>query len=203
MADDSPAAADGASQATSWREALAELERSLQAASQAAARLRRSLEAADCETRPGGAALQDIGALAGPTERPEERDAPSPFERLWERIEHERLESRRESPPAPAAERRGLDLLPRQYLVTVEDQERKVDLAPLHRAFLSLARMEDFSLISFAHGVPVISLRVEGELDLDRLGQAVSTTMDQDCEVVPQDAGRLVVRLTSQQERGG
>ena len=198
MADSLPLPADG-----DWREALSELERGLHAASQTAARVRRSLEGADREARSGGAALQDIAALAAPTERPGERGVPSAFEGLWERIEHEKLESRRESPPALAAERGGLDLLPRQYLVTVEDQERKVDLVLLHRAFLSLARMEDFSLISFAHGVPVISLRVEGELDLNQLSEAVAAATGQDSEAIPQDGDRLFLRLAPRQDGGG
>jgi hypothetical protein len=119
----------------------------------------------------------------------------SPFERLWDRMETERMEKERESLAEASSEPRGLDLLPRQYLVTVEDRESAVELAPLQRALAGVADMEDMSLVSFANGVPVISLRVEGELDLERLSAAVERAMDRECETIPQDNGRVYLRL--------
>lgn len=204
MSDDPQAtAADSASRGPGWQRALDELERSLRDASRAVALLRHSLEGGSAEARPAGAALQDTGTAALPPEpaAPAEDSAGhSPFERLWDRIEHERMEKQGESSPEPASARRGLDLLPHQYLMTVEDRESKVDLVPLHRALLSLAEMGDVSLVSFANGVPVISLRVEGELDLERLGDAVSTAMDRHCEVISQDTGRLYLRMQARKD---
>lgn len=112
-------------------------------------------------------------------------------------MEAERIEKQREGLAEPSSEPRGVDLLPHQYLVTVEDQESAVELAPLQRALAGVAEMEDISLVSFANGVPVVSLRVVGELDLDRLKEAVSIAMDRECEVIPQDNGRLHLSLKS------
>jgi hypothetical protein len=123
----------------------------------------------------------------------------APFERLWERLEQERIEKQQ---PPQEVEVRGLDLLPRQYLMTVEDRERAVDLIPLHRALQSLTGVQEVSLVSFANGVPVVALRTDRELDLDRMRASVEAAMDRDCEVIPQDNGRVYLRLKPVADRG-
>ena len=127
--------------------------------------------------------------------------AHAPFERLWERLEQERAE--KQQPAATEeAQVRGLDLLPRQYLMTVEDRERAVDLIPLHRALQTLTGVQEVSLVSFANGVPVVSLRTDRELDMDRMRTSVETAMDRECEVIPQDNGRVYLRLRPVAARG-
>jgi len=125
--------------------------------------------------------------------------AHAPFERLWERLEQERLEKQQ---PPEEVEVRGLDLLPRQYLMTVEDRERAVDLIPLHRALQKLTGVQEVSLVSFANGVPVVAVRTDRELDLDQMRSSVETAMDRQCEVIPQDNGRVYLRLKPVADRG-
>ncbi len=127
------------------------------------------------------------------------------FDRLWDRIEQERQEreeSREEEGQAQPA-RRGLDLLPQHYMMTIEDREGSIDLVPLHRAFLTLPGVEEVSLVTYANGVPVISVRTEGELDLELLGENVGMSMDRHCEVIPQDNGRVYLRMKAREEREG
>jgi hypothetical protein len=136
-------------------------------------------------------------------ERPDRPAASGPgasaFDRLWDRIERERMERQAEDGENAPRVRRGLDLLPQQYLMTVEDREGSVDLVPLHRALLGVDGVEEVSLISYANGVPVISVRATGELDLDQLGQSVVVVMDRECEVIPQDNGKVYLRLRARQ----
>ncbi len=219
--NDEPRAVEpsGAPDISDWRQALDDVERSLRDAGRAIALLRRSLEAAEPQQGySGGAPRQPEAPAAAPgpsvpegpaqpaeaTASPPGPEAPdekgtrhSPFERLWDRIEAERLDQQGEDAGEGSSELRGLDLLPQQYLVTVEDRESAVALAPLHRALSAVADMDDVSLLSFANGVPVISIRVQGKLDLERLREAVSVAMDRDCEMIPQDNGRLHLRLRS------
>ena len=100
------------------------------------------------------------------------------------------------SGPSKPSEPRGLDLLPKEYLMTIEDRDARVDLTTLQRGLLTLAPMEDIRLVTYAKGVPVISLRVEGELDLERLSEAVGNAIGRRCEVIPQDGTKLFLRLT-------
>lgn len=194
-----------------WKRALDDLEQALHDATKAVVLLRHGLEEATPEPMPAKApAPREVepdapGSLV-PRAKPvavangEDDAGRSPFERVWDRIEAERLERQSESPAEPAPERRGLDLLPQHYLVTVEDRESTVDLVPLHRALVALDGVEEITLVSFANDVPVISLRVQGELDMDRLSEAVSSAMDRHCEVITQDTGRLFLRLKAQEE---
>jgi hypothetical protein len=205
MADDPQANAAGAPLGPGWIQALDELERTLREAVYAIGALRYSLSGTAVPppvVPPPAAAAPIAPQAAGAAPPPDvaqqdasaEQRARSTFERLWERIELER----RERDPQGAGEghdRKGLELLPQDYMMTVEDREGKVDLIPLHRALLGLVPVESISLLSFANGVPVISLRSEGELDLDRLGTAVSSAMDRQCEVIPQENGRVYLRL--------
>ena len=124
----------------------------------------------------------------------------STFDRLWDRIERDRQEKEEEPAPTALSGRPGLDRLPQQYLMTVEDREGKVDLTPLHRALAGLPGADEISLVSYSNGVPVVSLRVEGELDLDQLSAAVSTAMDRECEVIPQDTGKLYLRMKARED---
>lgn len=123
----------------------------------------------------------------------------SAFDRLWDRVEQEKLEKAEnesgKKQEADEPERRGLEALPQQYLMTVEDRESKVDLVPLHRSLAGLPGMEEVSLVSYANGVAVVSMRVEGELSLEKLGEVVATAMDRECEVIPQDKTKIYLRL--------
>lgn len=117
------------------------------------------------------------------------------FERLWDRIEREHVEKEPGAATDDGEAPRGLDLLPQQYLMTIEDRESRVDLVPLHRALLNIAGMDDVSLVTYANGVPVISIRLQGEIDLKKLEKAVATSMDRECEVIPQENNKLFLRL--------
>ena len=205
------AAASSASQRPEWQDALDTLERALREASQAVALLRQGLEGypahGDAASAPamagpeptpiGSMTAASTPSLAQPIEEPAAAREPaafSTFDRLWDRLERERMERQAETAPAASAD----PLTPGQlqlYLMTVEDREGKVDLVSLHRSLASLPGMEEVSLVTYANGVPVVSLRVGGELDLDRLGHAVSTAMDRQCEVIPQDRGKIYLRL--------
>ena len=188
-----------------WQQALDELERSLSQATLAVARLRLVLAGGRVpEGREDPRVAGEAPAPANIVPLPRgqiaaEGGTGSPFERLWDRLEQERLE-RQEASAQPQSQRRGLDLLPQQYLMTVEDRERRVDLVPLHRALQSLRGIQEVSLVSFANGVPVVSLRAEGEIDLGEIGKAVGAALDRDCEVIQQDTGRLFLRLTPREE---
>jgi hypothetical protein len=65
-----------------------------------------------------------------------------------------------------------------------------------------LTGVQEVSLVSFANGVPVVSLRTDRELDMDRMRGSVETAMDRECEVIPQDNGRVYLRLKPVADRG-
>jgi hypothetical protein len=181
-------------------EMLDELEHNLRSAVRTLEQLRSGL---------GGSAPPTLQVIQQQPEAPAEPEhillgnngggAHAPFERLWERLEQERLEKQQ---PPEEVEVRGLDLLPRQYLMSVEDRERAVDLIPLHRALQKLTGVQEVSLVSFANGVPVVALRTDRELDLDQMRSSVETAMDRQCEVIPQDNGRVYLRLKPAADRG-
>ena len=218
MNDDLQSApADERLRALAPEQALAELSRLLHDASQVIDVLRRSL--AENPAAPVASAQEaapppiPVPARA-PVESAQDSDAgvvetvPSPtlaqtrkpdrlavFDRLLDRIDIEKSAAQEETPSEPSSKASGLDLLPQQYLMTVEDREGNVDLVPLHRALMALGTLEEANLVSYANGVPVVSLRVRGELDLEQLGSVVSTAMDRECEVIPQDNGKLYLRM--------
>ncbi len=187
-------------------QALDDLERGLHQASAAVTLLRQAL--ADVEDdrsdAPASASSEPEAARSPPTPPVEPPVPPAEkegrgamaFDRLWDRIERERMEGggRVEEEPLAGA-KSGLDLLPQFYLMTVEDREGSVDLVPLHRALSGVEGAQEISLVSYANGVPVISLRVDRELDFEQLSAVVTSAMDRECEVIPQDTGRLYLRM--------
>lgn len=200
-----PIGAEAASR-PEWQEALDDLEQSLHQALRAIALLRHDLERGNM-----AAPAQAPPAAAMPSPQPEmeipgaaQGSAPASFDRLWDRVEQEQRDkhaqgSAQDRPPAQS-KGAGLAGLPQSYLMTVEDREGKVDLIPLHRALSNLSNVQEVSLASYANGVPVISLRAAGELNLDELGSAVSTEMDRECEVIPQDTGKIYLRMQAWRE---
>jgi hypothetical protein len=189
--------------APDWREALDGLERSLREASWSLALLRRALDAGPAQPEARVPRLVPRGEKPAPPALDPEAAPGSPFERLWERVEQEHAEKESGGGQAPVKQRRGLDLLPQQYSLTVEDREGRVDLVPLHRALQGVAGVQELTLASFANGVPVISLRLEGEMDFDRLQQVVSVAMQRDCELIKQENNRLHLRLRTHAEVRG
>jgi len=197
----------------SLEQALDALEQGLQSAVQAIEQIRNALAPASGPVdQPAEApALRVVPKAAIPKPQILETGAPAlrerdddpytPFERLWERMELERVEKQRQD-TAGEPERHGLDLLPQLYVVTVEDRERRVDLVPLHRALLGIEGIEEISLASYANGVPVVSLRANHAIDMEQLRGAVESTLRRSCELIPQDTGRVFLRLTSQEKIG-
>lgn len=91
--------------------------------------------------------------------------------------------------------RRGLDLLPRTYRVTVEDKRRGVDLVPLHRALLGMDGVRDMSLLSYSNGVAIVSLDTLDELPPDGLCDAIARAMGRKAEVEVHNEATMVVKL--------
>jgi len=98
-------------------------------------------------------------------------------------------------PPLEVEPKRGLDLLPLTYRVTVEDKRRGVDLVPLHRALLSMAGVRDMALISYNNGAAIVSLETTGELDPDTLAAAVSRAMSRGARAEVHSDHAFVVKL--------
>ena len=74
-----------------------------------------------------------------------------------------------------------------------------VDLLPVQRALRAFASADDVSLLNFANGTAVISMRATGELDLDKLAMAIGMATSRECEVIPQDQGKLFLRLSAEE----
>lgn len=98
--------------------------------------------------------------------------------------------------PPPA--RRGFDLLPRTYRVTVEDKRRGVDLVPLHRALLAMDGVRDMSLLSYSNGVAIISIEMVHELDPELLREAVARAMSRGAKVEVHNDTTMVVKLAEE-----
>jgi len=99
-------------------------------------------------------------------------------------------------PPIHAAEpKRGLDLLPRTYRITVEDKRRGVDLVPLHRALLGMDGVRDMSLLSYNNGIAIVSLETVDSLDPEALEAAVSRAMARPAHVEVHNDHTMVVKL--------
>jgi hypothetical protein len=97
--------------------------------------------------------------------------------------------------PAPAEAKRGFDLLPRTYRITVEDKRRGVDLVPLHRALLGMEGVRDMSLLSYSNGTAIVALETISALDPDVLGQAVSHAMARQVKVEVHNEQTMVIKL--------
>ncbi len=169
------------------------------------------------EGEGGGPANVEIAEGPGPSEPPtpasdhdlnDEAQAVgksrlSSFEGVWERLERERKE-RSDGDIEDLGEVRGLEHLPQTYRITVEDRDgTPVDLVPIHRALLTFAPADSISLVNFAGGVPIVSIRMEGELDLERLAATIGAATARYCEVIPQDKGKLFLRLSSEERNEG
>lgn len=98
-------------------------------------------------------------------------------------------------PPVRPESRRGFDLLPRTYRITVEDKRRGVDLVPLHRALLAMDGVRDMSLLSYNNGVAIVSLEMVNDIDTQALGKAVSRAMSREAAVEQHNERTLVVKL--------
>ena len=98
-------------------------------------------------------------------------------------------------PPIRAESKRGLDLLPRTYRITVEDKRRGVDLVPLHRALLSMDGVKDMSLLSYNNGVAIVALETTNDLIPDDLGNVVSRAMSRGAKVEQHNEHTFVVKL--------
>ena len=213
MANEPNPPPDGPPSGESLKDALDELEQGLRSAFHAIEQIRNVLvgsEPVAQAAEPPALRVVHKADEGEPPAEPEPSAAPSPtrdadpytpFERLWERMEHERGERQRQE-AAGEPERRGLELLPQLYMVTVEDRERRVDLVPLHRALQAVAGIDEITLVSFANGIPVVSLRARHEIDMEQLRNAVQSTLKKDCELIPQDTGRVYLRLTSREKIG-
>jgi len=101
-------------------------------------------------------------------------------------------------PPLHAAPKRGFDLLPRVYRVTVEDKRRGVDLVPLHRALLGMDSVRDISLLSYSNGTAIVSLDTLDELNPDTLCQAISRAMSRGARVEVHNELTMVVKLAEE-----
>jgi hypothetical protein len=98
-------------------------------------------------------------------------------------------------PPVRPDSRRGFDLLPRTYRITVEDKRRGVDLVPLHRALLAMDGVRDMSLLSYNNGVAIVALETVNDIDTQALGRAVSRAMSREATVETHNERTLVVKL--------
>lgn len=91
--------------------------------------------------------------------------------------------------------KRGLELLPRTYRITVEDKRRGVDLVPLHRALLAMEGVRDMSLLSYTSGTAIVSLETASGIDPEALERAVSRAMSRDARAEVHNENSIVVKL--------
>jgi hypothetical protein len=101
-------------------------------------------------------------------------------------------------PPLQVEEKRGFDLLPRSYRITVEDKRRGVDLVPLHRALLGMDGVRDMSLLSYNNGIAIVALETTEELDPDALGSSVARVMSRGAKVEVHNEHTMVVKLADE-----
>jgi hypothetical protein len=101
-------------------------------------------------------------------------------------------------PPIHAEPKRGLELLPRTYRITVEDKRRGVDLVPLHRALLGMENVKDMSLLSYNNGIAIVALDTSGDIEPDSLRAAVSRAMARDAKVEVHNESTMVVKLAEE-----
>jgi hypothetical protein len=101
-------------------------------------------------------------------------------------------------PPLHPEPKRGLDLLPRTYRITVEDKRRGVDLVPLHRALLGMDGVRDMSLLSYSNGVAIVAVEMIDELDPQALESAMSRAMSRGAKVEVHNDTTMVVKLAEE-----
>lgn len=139
-----------------------------------------------------------IPRLSGMPPRPSVLRDPSPMTATAEQLQPE-FDNRPLPQPLPPIHadppRRGLDLLPRTYRVTVEDKRRGVDLVPLHRALLGMDGVKDMSLLSYNNGVAIVALDTVNDLDPDALGSCISRAMSREARVEVHNEHTMVVKL--------
>jgi hypothetical protein len=137
--------------------------------------------------------------LSGMPPRPSIMRDPSPQTATAQHLEPEVIDNRPLPKPLPPIQvdppRRGLDLLPRTYRVTVEDKRRGVDLVPLHRALLGMDGVKDMSLLSYNNGVAIVALDTTTDLDPELLRACISRAMSRDANVEVHNEHTMVVKL--------
>ena len=101
-------------------------------------------------------------------------------------------------PPLHAEPKRGLDLLPRTYRITVEDKRRGVDLVPLHRALLGMDGVRDMSLLSYSNGVAIVAVDMIDELEPQTLEGAITRAMSRGAKVEVHNDTTMVVKLAEE-----
>jgi len=94
--------------------------------------------------------------------------------------------------------KRGFDLLPRNYRITVEDRRGGVDLVPLHRAMLGIEGARDMSLLSYNNGVAIVALETTDELDPEAMRLSVIRAMKCDARVEVHNENTMVVKLNEE-----
>lgn len=94
--------------------------------------------------------------------------------------------------------KRGFDLLPRTYRITVEDKRRGVDLVPLHRAMLGVEGVRDMSLLSYSNGTAIVALETQDELEPERVRLAMQHAMKRDARIEVHNENTMVVKLTAE-----
>ncbi len=204
-----------------WEQAVADLRRELSETQQELRALARRLDEAEAQTnavRPdvvappvandGDDDWDDAPQLPripiGQTPRPAIFYDPSPQTATAEHLQPE-PDAVIDSPALPkpllplhAEPKRGLDLLPRTYRITVEDKRRGVDLVPLHRALLGMDGVRDMSLLSYSNGVAIVSIEMVDELDPGALEGAVARAMSRSAKVEVHNDTTMVVKLAEE-----
>lgn len=115
-----------------------------------------------------------------------------------EQLQADRIDTRplpQPLPPLHVEPKRGLELLPRTYRITVEDKRQGVDLVPLHRALLAMDGVKDMSLLSYNNGVAIVALETNKDIDPDVLGASVSRAMSREAAVEVHNEHTMVVKL--------
>src|SRR5205823_8411469 len=104
-------------------------------------------------------------------------------------------------PPQPVQQpdaKRGFDLLPRTYRITIEDKRRSVDLVPLHRSLLAMEGVRDMSLLSYNNGVAIVALETVSDIDPQVLESIVGRAMSRGARVEQHNECTLAVKLAEE-----
>jgi hypothetical protein len=105
------------------------------------------------------------------------------------------FEAQRPAPQPEPEAKRGFDLLPKTYRITVEDKRRGVDLVPLHRALLGMDGVKDMSLLSYSNGVAIVAVETTNGIDPDALNRSVSRAMARAVKVEVHNDTTMVVKV--------